>query len=102
MEKYDFSTPKQVVFADTDNIGEWLIGIAYNDVIICACCGGVFKIDEICELATAAGIQEPIYSYKEWNDVSDDIYGGELPDGLIHDDATGAIIEAGEALLNKD
>ena len=102
MEKYDFSTPKQVVFADTDNIGEWLTGIAYNDVIICACCGGVFEIDEICELATAAGIQEPIYSYSEWIDISDDIDGGELPDGLIRDDATGAIIEAGEALFNED
>ena len=94
--------PKQVVFADTDNIGEWLIGIAYGDVIICACCGGVFEIDEVCELATAAGIQEPIYSYNEWNDISDDIYSGELPDGLIHDDATGAIVEAGEALFDED
>ena len=25
MEKYDFSTPKQVVFADTDNIGNGLL-----------------------------------------------------------------------------
>ena len=102
MERYDFSTPKQVMFVDTDNIGEWLTGIAYNDVIICACCGGVFEIDEICELATMAGIQEPIYSYDEWNDISDDIYGGELPDGLIHDDATGAIVEAGKALFDED
>ena len=101
MEKYDFSTPKQVVFADTDNIGEWLIGIAYNDVIICACCGGVFEIDEIYELATAAGIQEPIYSYKEWVDISNDTYGGELPNGLVRDDV-GIIIEESEVLFDED
>ena len=37
-----------------------------------------------------------------YNDISDDIYGGELPDGLIHDDATGAIVEAGKALFDED
>ena len=96
-----FDIPTQVVFYDHD--GDcWKSGIAWGENIICACCGGVFEIDEICELATAAGIQEPIYSYNEWNDISDDIYGGELPDGLIRDDATGAIIEAGEALFNED
>ena len=31
MEKTYFDRPTQVVFADPDNPGEWLVGIAYKD-----------------------------------------------------------------------
>lgn len=39
-----FAMPKQVVFDDGENICG---GIAYGNEIICACCGGVFEIDDV-------------------------------------------------------
>ena len=84
MEKSYFDRPTQVVFADPDNpgAGEWLVGIAYRDEIICGCCGGVFSIDDVIEMATEDGIHCAIYEYPEWNDIADEIVGGELPEGL--------------------
>ena len=82
MEKTYFDRPTQVVFADPDNPGEWLIGIAYHDEIICACCGGVFNIDDVIEMAETDGVKCAIYEYSEWNDIADEIVGGELPEGL--------------------
>ena len=58
----NFDRPTQVKFADPDNVGEFCYGIAYNDEIICACCGGVFPIDEI---------DGPIIEYADWVDFSD-------------------------------
>ena len=82
MEKTYFDRPTQVVFADPDNPGEWLTGIAYHDEIICACCGGVFNIDDVIEMAETDGVKCAIYEYSEWNDIADEIVGGELPEGL--------------------
>ena len=79
MEKQYFDEPKQVVFADPDNSGEWLVGIAYKDEIICACCGGIIEISEIYEF-TPAGIAQPIFEYNHWCDITEDIIGGEMPD----------------------
>ncbi len=77
-----FDRPKQVVFADPDNAGEWITGIAYKDEIICGCCGGVFDIDDVVDMAAEAGIINPIYAYSDWNDIAAEITGGVLPAGL--------------------
>ena len=82
MEKSYFDRPAQVVFADPDNPGEWLVGIAYRDQLICACCGGTFDIDEVIELAHEDDVKCAIHEYCEWNDISDEIVGGELPETL--------------------
>ena len=82
MEKMYFERPRQVVFADPDNPGEWLCGIAYLDDIICACCGGVFSIEDVVEMAREDGVKRAIYEYSDWNDIADEIVGGELPEGL--------------------
>ena len=74
--------PKQVVFADPDNVGEWLVGISYKDEVICACCGKVFKLEEVVNAAKEAKVINPVYFYKTWVDITDDISGGELPEGL--------------------
>ena len=45
MEKKTFyETPTQVKFQELD--GGICYGIAFEDNIICGCCGGVFPIDE--------------------------------------------------------
>ena len=74
-----FEMPTQVVFADINEPGCWNAGIAYKDEIICACCGGVFSIEEIYEYAEA---KIPIYPYNSWVNISAEIVGEELPDGL--------------------
>ena len=91
----DFYTePTQVVFADPDNPGEWLMGIAHKDEIICACCGGVFEICDIIESADEQGnITHPIYDYLYWADLANEICGGELPDGLEFDSDFTKILE---------
>ena len=81
--KQYFDRPKQVIFVDPDNAGEWIVGIAYKDEIICACCGGIFDIDDVIDQATADGVMNPIYSYEDWNDISYEITGDELPEGLM-------------------
>ena len=82
MEQSYFDKPTQVVFADPDNPGEWLSGIAYRDEIICGCCGGVFSIDDVIEMACKDGVNCAIHEYREWNDIADEIVGGELPETL--------------------
>jgi hypothetical protein len=86
MEKLYFDVPKQVVFADPDNAGEWNVGIAYRDEIICACCGGIFEIADVVEMAEETGCKQAIYSYEDWNDIAYEISGGEMPNGLSMDD----------------
>lgn len=85
-----FDTPVQVMFSDPDNEGKWLVGIAHRDEIICACCGGIFEIDEI----------ESIHTYKNWIDIVDAITGGEVPESLakiLHNE----LMEA-DALLEEE
>ena len=81
MKNY-FDEPKQVVFADPGNCGEWLVGIAYRDEIICACCGGVFDIEDVLDMTGEFGIVNPIYPYGTWVNITDEIAGGEMPEGL--------------------
>ena len=92
--KMYFDEPKQVVFADPDNCGEWLVGIAYKDEIICACCGGIFEIEDVAQMAGEDGIVNPIYEYNDWIDIAGDICGGEMPEGM--DVVDGEIVEVVE------
>ena len=80
--KYYFETPAQVVFHDPDNPGSWLSGIAYRDVIICGCCGGVFEIADVVDCAKEDAIKNAIHKYYDWTDLADEITGGELPETL--------------------
>ena len=81
-----FDKPTQVVFVDPDNAGEWIAGIAYKDEIICGCCGGIFDIGDVVDMAAEVGIKHPIYAYADWNDIAVEITGGELPEGLERND----------------
>ena len=81
MNKPYFETPKQVMFHDIDNPHSWLVGIAYKDEIICADCGGIYEITEVCELSEGY-VDQAIYPYEKWVSLADEIYGGELPEGL--------------------
>ena len=74
-----FDRPTQVVFADPDNADCWIVGIAYKDEIICGCCGGIFDIGDVIDCARENGIEEAIYPYDSWEDISFAITGGKLP-----------------------
>lgn len=65
-----FNTPTQVAFWDVDG-DHYVGGIAFENKIICGCCGGVISIEEVCEFAPE-GI-DPIVVYDIWIDVSGDI-----------------------------
>lgn len=70
--KYDyFEVPTQVKFWDARYIG----GIAYRDKIICGCCGGIFDISIIYEVAPDTLEDDPIIVYDNWVDISQDICG---------------------------
>lgn len=84
MSKMNFDKPTQVMFLDLEQ--EWQVGIAYGDEIICGCCGGTFEVDEIMELAVKNGVKCGIHPYETWNDISEEISGGELPQSLKYDD----------------
>ena len=101
MEKY-FDCPKQVMFADPDNVGGWIVGIAYKDEIICACCGGIFNIDDVVEQAAANGVKQAIYPYEDWIDVAVEITGGEMPKGLSIDGEKISEIDYDEAVLQDE
>ena len=72
-----FDTPTQVCFWDYDG-NHWLAGIAWNQNIICSCCGGVFEIDEIYEYAPA-GLVHPIIPFDTWIDLTNEIVGDTWP-----------------------
>ena len=91
--KYYFDEPIQVLFADPDNLESWCCGIAYKDEIICACCGGIFEIEEIVEFASEEGIKVPIYEYEEWANLGENLVGGEYPKDFPYDLYNGKPIE---------
>lgn len=81
-QKMFYKRPTQVVFADPDNPGVWISGIAYRDEIICGCCGGVVSIDDVIEMAREDGVNCAIHEYHDWSNIADEIVGGELPETL--------------------
>ena len=83
-----YETPTQVMFFDIDcGDGEYKFGIAWGSSIICGCCGGIFEIDEVIEFTPDEFV--PIYDYSTWNDLSEEIFGGEYPDGYQPQDNEG-------------
>ena len=69
MYEITFKEPTQVKFYDIEE--GWLQGIAYGNVIVCACCGGVFHIATVLEEGKASGEEFPIQVYKYWADFSE-------------------------------
>lgn len=71
-----YELPTQVKFADFDSDKpSWIGGIAFEDKIICGCCGGVFEISDIYDEADEVGFKgEPIQGLR-WIDISEEIKG---------------------------
>ena len=70
-----YDKPTQVMFYDFDAEDySYDVGIAYCGEIICGCCGGVFSIEELWELADEEGLTNPIIRM-DWADLSDEIRG---------------------------
>lgn len=69
--KYNyFKIPTQVKFWD----GRYYIGgIAYRNEIICGCCGGIFRISDIYEVAPDTLEEDPIVVVDGWKGISDKI-----------------------------
>lgn len=42
-----FSVPTQMRVEDPDGCSGWVYGIAYHDIMICSCCGGVYELEEL-------------------------------------------------------
>lgn len=74
-EEFYFETPTQVAFWDEN---QYVGGIAYKDEIICGCCGGTVKIDEIVEFAPSD--VKPIIDYHDWIPFDDEILADEQKD----------------------
>lgn len=72
--KYNyFEIPTQVKFWD----GRYIGGIGYRDEIICGCCGGIFRISDIYEVAPDTLDNDPIVVYKGWVGLSSEICGDD-------------------------
>ena len=79
--KYEqFDIPTQVLFWDDDN-EHWTAGIAYGEIIICGCCGGIFELKEVNEFAPAE-ISNPVIPMK-WTDISVEIIREEIPSEIF-------------------
>lgn len=73
-----YGTPCQVRFYDGLNPAEvvWHGGIAYQDYIICGCCGMVLPIQEVIDDGVACGLHwDDVIVELEWLDVSEAIRG---------------------------
>ena len=73
-----YGTPCQVRFYDGNNPDEvvWHGGIAYQDYIICGCCGLVLPIQEVIDDGVACGLHwDDVIVELEWLDVSEAIRG---------------------------
>lgn len=75
-QKFYFPVPRQVLFVDPDG-GKYAAGIAFGNQIICGCCGGVFEVEEIIEMAKEHTDGPAIKMYREWEPISDAIKGGD-------------------------
>jgi hypothetical protein len=73
-----YGTPCQVRFVDCGdpkNITK-CGGIAYQDFIICGCCGAILKIDDIIKDAEKAGVHwDDAIVELEWINISESITG---------------------------
>ena len=60
-----FSMPKQIRIENPDEYDGWSYGIAYQGIFICACCGGVFDLEELNEDGIAI---EPLGDWVNFSD----------------------------------
>jgi hypothetical protein len=67
-----FEVPTQVAYWDESH---YVGGIAYHDMIICGCCGGLMEIKEVIEFAPVD--VTPVIEYAIWNNVSSEIMDEE-------------------------
>lgn len=77
--------PVQVMFYDGENM---CAGIMFGEYVICGCCGALFEIEDIVEMARADG-EDAIRLFDTWVDLSDEIKGSET------DTATAIALENG-------
>ena len=82
-----YEKPTQVLFLDFESIADgaegirYIGGIAYQDEIICGCCGGIFSIKELIEeyddyVAGDSWLDAfPLVRPMSWIDISDNIIG---------------------------
>ena len=68
-----------------------LLVIDIQERLVPAMAGG----EDVVKQAEEDGVVNPIYEYPEWSDITDDVYGGVLPEGLEHSE--GAIVETASA-----
>ena len=78
-EIVDYGKPVQVMFYDGEDM---CAGIMIGDKIACACCGGLFEVDEVIENARKDG-REAIRMFDYWTDLSIEIEG-DLDDHENH------------------
>jgi hypothetical protein len=76
MEEFPYYTgPCQVRFFDGQ---DYLGGIAYQDYIICGCCGGIFQIADLLKVAKDEGVSEDDAIVElEWINIEEEIRGVE-------------------------
>lgn len=76
-----FDSPTQVAFYDVD-AEKYVGGIAYKNEIICGCCGGVFEIKEVYEMAEEyiKDKDKDAIIEMSWIDIENTIIGGERPE----------------------
>jgi hypothetical protein len=75
--KYNyFDVPTQVKFWDYGS-KHYYGGIAFQDKIICGCCGGVCDISEIYRFAPDTLEKDPIIAYDNWACISSAICGDD-------------------------
>lgn len=76
--KLYYEIPTQVKFI-CDDTNNYLGGIAFEDYIICGCCGATIPIEEVYANAEDLGTNlEPIITFDEWVDISENIKGDEF------------------------
>lgn len=73
MPKTYYELPTQVKFYDADS-EEWFGGIAYQEYIICGCCGHFFEIESVLDKGAKENIAVPIIELP-WIDISEEIKG---------------------------
>ena len=85
-KKMFFDSPTQVQFVDFEGCNndyiEWKGGIAFRDVIICGCCGGIISLEEFwydwddwAEKELKDLVSEPLKLFRHWVPISEDIVG---------------------------
>jgi Fe2+ or Zn2+ uptake regulation protein len=70
-ELMESNVPHQVMFHDGEGM---CAGILFQNHIICGCCGGVFSVEDVVDMARDNKV-EAIRLFKTWVDLSDEIFG---------------------------